>query len=615
MNRALLNPFNSADLPRGVEEILTHEGATTARFNRHGNLLAVASYQGTVTLWDFDARAVATQLNPPCNDGPVTALAFPAPRNGSAVLTAGGMRVRLFDTLSQGMLTELRFSREIRDVVAHPKWSDICVVVPEKGFPIMVRLRRGVYEVEDHVLDGVGDCGKLLWAKRCPERGGCLDGQVRRVQVSEREFGNKIFAEIPASEDAICFRRLCVVDEFQDGLSTEIRKARKKAPFSVAFSRGGAQVMRGGPSGLVRVYQLGERDQFGRNGRDMGALKCISTVCVPGKAAVKAIVVSRKRGHILVNSQDRSVRLLDPVEVLKERQLSDAAPVVLEAMMTFTEIVNKTLCKSVCFSPDGDYVLGGMEGTEHRIHVWRVFDGHLELTLEGAREAVREIVWHPIRGIIVSVGHTGGVYVWARNVTENWSAFATEFCELEANEEYKEKEDEFDVKEAEDEETRLKARQDAEQEAVDVDGGVNNVWFSSDSEEGDSYFYVPAIPMATDNDSPASLSDELIKARREKGTVGEGDDDAVLVGRRKRTREGRKKGRQAKRLKSGKRKSRGDSSFTGERDRPTDNEIEWVDMEKNKGVRDVIGERSIALDDDGDVELVQKVGVDAVGGS
>lgn len=47
--------------------------------------------------------------------------------------------------------------------------------------------------------------------------------------------------------------------------------------------------------------------------------------------------------------------------------------------------------------------------------------------------------------VILSYSSVGVLYVWGRQGPENWSAYAPGFRELEENEEYIEREDEFDL--------------------------------------------------------------------------------------------------------------------------------------------------------------------------
>lgn len=82
------------------------------------------------------------------------------------------------------------------------------------------------------------------------------------------------------------------------------------------------------------------------------------------------------------------------------------------------------------------------------------------------------------------------MYVWKKNQTENWSAFAPNFMEIEENEEYDEREDEFDLPNPEVEQRKLQEKLGREAlrfvDVVTVEKG-------EDSEDMEP-FYLPAIP-------------------------------------------------------------------------------------------------------------------------
>jgi hypothetical protein len=92
---------------------------------------------------------------------------------------------------------------------------------------------------------------------------------------------------------------------------------------------------------------------------------------------------------------------------------------------------------------------GGGRGGTHEVHLWCRHTGALLGVLEGPPDAgpAVALTWHPTHsGLLVSLGgESGCVYLWARAGEENWSAFAPDFRELSENEEYVEREDEFDV--------------------------------------------------------------------------------------------------------------------------------------------------------------------------
>lgn len=90
---------------------------------------------------------------------------------------------------------------------------------------------------------------------------------------------------------------------------------------------------------------------------------------------------------------------------------------------------------------DSEYVVGC---SDNKIYIWDIMSHHLHKILEGPSEKVICIEWHPYRPIIASSTTGGAIYVWTKSHTGSYSAFDPDFEEIEANDTYLEREDEFD---------------------------------------------------------------------------------------------------------------------------------------------------------------------------
>ncbi|KZF22035.1 WD40 repeat-like protein [Xylona heveae TC161] len=166
---------------------------------------------------------------------------------------------------------------------------------------------------------------------------------------------------------------------------------------------------------------------------------------------------------MVVNSSDRIIRTL----FMPDLTVGEIDPdtIKVEVEHKFQDVVNRLSWNHVAFSSTGEYVTASTY-MNHDIYVWERGHGSLVKILEGPREELGVVEWHPNRPLVAACGlESGRVYLWSIITPQRWSALAPDFAEVEENVEYVEREDEFDIHPIEE---IHKRRLDLEDEEVDV---------------------------------------------------------------------------------------------------------------------------------------------------
>lgn len=169
-----------------------------------------------------------------------------------------------------------------------------------------------------------------------------------------------------------------------------------------------------------------------------GEPRLLHTTAV-GSSSVRQLALDRAGRHLVVNLNDRTLR------TFSVHRPQDAPP-TLSPRHKFQDLVGRTPWSGIGFSGDGEYVMGGAaHGTAHNIYLWDRDAGVLVKVLEGPREPLVSVQWHPVRAQLASITSSGNVHIWSTKATEIWSAYAPGFEELDENVVYAEREDEFDL--------------------------------------------------------------------------------------------------------------------------------------------------------------------------
>lgn len=175
--------------------------------------------------------------------------------------------------------------------------------------------------------------------------------------------------------------------------------------------------------------------------------------------------LARNGRDLLVNSSDRVIRTVQMSDLSQLGINLEPSGIKLEIEHKFQDLVNRLSWNHVSFSATGEFVIATTY-MNHDIYVWERTRGSIVKILEGPKEELGVVEWHPTKPIVAACGlESGCIYTWSTVTPQKWSALAPDFQEVEENVLYIEREDEYDIHPAEEVHQR---RLDLEDEEPDV---------------------------------------------------------------------------------------------------------------------------------------------------
>ncbi|KAK8442391.1 chromatin binding protein [Candidozyma auris] len=179
---------------------------------------------------------------------------------------------------------------------------------------------------------------------------------------------------------------------------------------------------------------------------------------------IKTLEISRNGRKLAVNSSDRVIRQFTLPDMLNNK---DPSTWEFEIEHKYQDVVNRLQWNTVAFNHNSEFLVASTFGQSSQdLYLWETQMGSLVKILEGSHEELIDVKWNYNKCMIGSTGlDTGAIYLWSVQFPSKWSALAPDFVEIEENDEYEEKEDEFDII---DETEVIKKRLEEEDTEVDI---------------------------------------------------------------------------------------------------------------------------------------------------
>ncbi|KAK4056681.1 chromatin binding protein [Microbotryomycetes sp. JL221] len=421
MNVELLNPFRQS-FPEHFDSSID-AGAICARFNPRGkfagHLLAVGKDNGVVTVLDFETKGVIKVLEGHVR--PITAVCWS--RNSRYLLTASkDWNVIVWDLSRQAVDSSrgerkhtIRFDGPILSAHFHPRNSKMLIVT--------------------------------------------LQGHSHAIFVDLRESTKGRWNLEAPNED-------------EDADDEEVDSRNVDSATVARFNHTGDLVYVGTSTGYINIFDVQTKD-------------FLWSESTGSPSAIKHMEFDKTGRTLITNSNDRFLRVFpltsEPPEIDSEFEATETIEPppprpnrvpYFAIEHKFQDLIGRTNFNGCGFSRDGDYIIAGAgHKATHNVYMWDRDTGGLVKILEGPKDPLEDLEWHPTKPLLVSVSSLGFIHIWTTVVTENWSAYAPGFEELDENIEYEEKEDEFDI---EDESVKKKRKENEQDKPIDILGPVDS---------------------------------------------------------------------------------------------------------------------------------------------
>ncbi|KAH9853954.1 COMPASS complex protein [Lenzites betulinus] len=323
-----------------------------------------------------------------------------------------------------------------------------------------------------YVLTSSKDWNVIVWDLASdmdpPRRRATIRFDVPVVTASFHPRHSKILLVLLSSGEAYIvdlrreYRGRYELCELRYESDDESHISRSRTAFSAArFDPSGKHVFLGTTLGFVLVFNSRTKTMVGRHK-------------ISGAGVIRGLEFTASGRRMVTNSSDRVLRQFNlptyPPPTVENEYIEQE----LEPTHRFNDPISKVGWHSMSYSPDGEWLAGGAaDDASHKIYIWdSVREGLLASTLDGGRELLTDVHWHPRRPTIASVTNMGNILIWHCPTEERWGAFAGGFEEVDENVEYEEREDEFDI---EDEADIARRKMLEEEEDVDIEGGATDV--------------------------------------------------------------------------------------------------------------------------------------------